>query len=59
MEKENIKMGGTRLEEYKYKRFAINAAKDLLYPDTVIEAIKRAKSENEISRILTKAREVS
>ena len=52
-------MGGVRLEMYKYKKFAVNAAKDLLYPDTVIEAIKRAKSENEISRILTKAREVS
>lgn len=27
MEKENIKMGGARLEEYKYKRFAINVTK--------------------------------
>lgn len=52
-------MGGTRLETYKYKKFAINAAKDLLYPDVVIDAIKRAKSENEISRILTKAREAN
>lgn len=36
-------MGGVRLEMYKYKKFAVNAAKDLLYPDTVIEAIRKAK----------------
>lgn len=38
-------MGGVRLEMYKYKKFAVNAAKDLFYPDTVIEAIKKQKAK--------------
>lgn len=35
---------------------AVKTAEELKYPDTVIEKIKKAKSENEISRILASAR---
>ena len=35
---------------------AVKTAEELRYPDTVIEKIKRAKSEHEISRILASAR---
>ena len=35
---------------------AVKTAEELRYPDTVIEKIKKAKSEHEISRILASAR---
>lgn len=40
-----------------YSSEAIKAAKDLGYPKTVINAIKAAKTENEIIRIMATARE--
>lgn len=42
--------------EYNYKRAAIRAARELGYDEGVILALKAAKSENEISRIMTTAR---
>lgn len=50
-------MKGAAKNQYNYKKYAIRAAIDLLYPESVINKIKSAKSENEISRIMTKARE--
>ena len=50
-------MKGIAVEHYDYKKFAVRAAIDLLYPESVINRIKAAKSESEISRIMTKARE--
>lgn len=41
----------------RIKREAINIAKDLCYPDAVIKRLKRATSENEITRIMQTARE--
>lgn len=42
--------------EYNYKRAAIRAARELGYSEGVILALKKAASENEISRIMTSAR---
>lgn len=44
-------------EIFDYKMFAIKAAKDLGYPKSVIQEIKDAKSDEEISRIMKIARE--
>jgi len=43
--------------ESDYKKQALRAAKDFRYGSDVIEKIKRAKSDNEISRIMTTARQ--
>ena len=40
-----------------YRKEAITAAKDLGYSKEIIDRIKQAKSHNEITRILTEARE--
>ena len=39
-----------------YKKKAIKAALELQYPEEVVEAIKNAKTQNEVIRILTTAR---
>lgn len=39
-----------------YREAALQAAKDLLYPETVIERLKVAESSNEISRIMVTCR---
>lgn len=39
-----------------YKSNAIQAAKDLCYGEAVINLLKNAKTEGEISRIMTNAR---
>ena len=39
-----------------WKKKAIKAAKELDYSEEVIEAIRSAKTQNEITRILTTAR---
>jgi len=39
-----------------YRKEAIRAARDLLYPDKVVEKIRNAKSQAEICNILTSAR---
>lgn len=36
-----------------YKKFALQAAKDLLYSEEVIDKIKNAKSDYEIANIMT------
>jgi len=42
---------------YNYMRKAIKAARELGYPDGVKRALSCARSESEISRIMTNARE--
>lgn len=39
-----------------YRSQALEAAEGLCYPDTIIEAVTAAKTENEISRIMAGAR---
>lgn len=39
-----------------YRKFALRACKDLLYPEAVYDLVKSAKTENEIDRIMNKAR---
>lgn len=39
-----------------YKRSAIRAAKELCYSKEVIEKLKKATSDNEITRIMVSAR---
>lgn len=39
-----------------YKKQATQAAKDLCYPKKVIDKVKKAKTEREISRILKEHR---
>ena len=41
----------------RYKSDAIRIARQLYYTETTIEAIKNAKSENEVTRILITARQ--
>lgn len=43
-------------ETYNYKRKAITAALELLYPDSVIEALRKAVTETEIAHIMHTAR---
>lgn len=43
-------------EWYDYRRQAIQAAKDLGYSDSVINRIKHAKTDNEITQIMASAR---
>lgn len=40
-----------------YKKFALEIARELLYGDSVIEKIQKAKSDQEISYILSRARQ--
>ena len=40
----------------RYKRSAVQAAKDLCYPRAAIKAIKSATSESQICRIMTNCR---
>lgn len=47
---------GRRPGEMPYDRMAIEAATQLGYPSSVIKQIKAAKSDDEISRIMTTAR---
>lgn len=42
-----------------YRRFALNAAKDLLYDDDILTQIKNASTENEIEQIMNKARKTT
>lgn len=44
------------LEFWQYKNKMIRAAKDLLYSDDVIERIKNAETDKEISNIMRNAR---
>lgn len=43
-------------EMYNYKRKAVRIAKDFRYTTEIIEAIHKAKTENEISNIIKNAR---
>jgi hypothetical protein len=43
--------------DYNYKRHAIKAAKELLYPVEVILMLQAAKTGNEVARIMKNARE--
>ena len=40
-----------------YKRYAIKAAKELGYDKSVIEKIRKAKTDSEVERALSSARE--
>lgn len=51
--RENINMSR---EMYNYKRKAVRIAKDFRYTTEIIEAIHKAKTENEISNIMRNAR---
>jgi hypothetical protein len=44
------------MDDYKYKRKAIMAARDFGYSNIVITALREAKNGNEVSRIMVKAR---
>ena len=39
-----------------YRKFALRACKDLCYPETVYNRVKKAKSESEIEQIMHDAR---
>ena len=41
-----------------YKKYAVQAAKDLYYPLKVLEEIKKATDENQIERIMRSARQM-
>lgn len=43
-------------EMYNYKRKAVRIEKDFRYTTEIIEAIHKAKTENEISNIMRNAR---
>jgi hypothetical protein len=43
-------------ETREYRRFAITAARDLFYPESVISALRKATTEAEIARIMGEAR---
>lgn len=49
-------MAGRRNAVVDYRFQAIKIARDFRYPPEVIEKIKQAKTEKEISNILTRAR---
>lgn len=44
------------MEDYKYKRQAIRAAKDLGYKEETIDKLKETKNSGEILRIMREAR---
>jgi hypothetical protein len=41
---------------FDYKKYAIRAAKELLYPYEIVKKIRQAKNESEISHIMSNAR---
>ena len=41
---------------FDYKKYAIRAANDLLYPYEIVKKIRQAKNESEISHIMSNAR---
>ena len=43
-------------EAWKYKRQAITAAKDLRYSEAVLDALRKAVTEEEIYKIMNNAR---
>lgn len=43
-------------EFYNYKRGVLKTARELLYSESVINRLKNAKTESEISRIMATAR---
>lgn len=43
-------------EMYNYQRYALKAAKDFNYPESVMEAIKKAENEIQIGNIMHDAR---
>lgn len=45
-------------EEYNYKREILRAARQLCYPASIIERLKQATTETELTRIMHTAREV-
>jgi len=45
-----------RDERYHYRDNAVKAAKELLYPQEVIDKVKAAKSDSEIRKIMINAR---
>lgn len=47
----------TKMLSNQYKKEALEAARDLCYSREVINKIREAKSDNEISRIMKSARE--
>jgi hypothetical protein len=49
-------MAGRRDSFFDYKIQAIRIASDFRYPSEIIERIKQAQTEKEISNILTRAR---
>lgn len=50
-------MSGYKKNDFvNYKRGAIRTAKDFSYGDEVIHDVKKAKTSDEISRIMNKAR---
>lgn len=40
----------------KYRRLSIRAAMELCYPDSVVKAVRNARSSAEITRVLERAR---
>lgn len=49
--------GVTKLDTLaNYRKFALRACKDLLYPEDVYDQVKNAETENEIDRIMNHAR---
>lgn len=46
-------------EMYNIKRKTITAAKDLLYPQEVVENLQKAETVEELSSIMSKARQAS
>lgn len=49
-------MEGRHQKYANYKYYAMNCARDLCYPKSVIEKLKKAVTDTEISRIMTDAR---
>jgi hypothetical protein len=46
----------TYIVNSSYKKYAIRAAKELLYPYEIVKKIRQAKNESEISHIMSNAR---
>lgn len=46
----------TKTVDEEYRKDAIRAAEELKYSDSTVEAIRNAKSDYEISKILSRAR---
>lgn len=52
----DLKLNSKEKEFIHYKKQRVEIAKDLRYPKEVIEKIRKAKTEREISRILKECR---